>query len=178
MDHNLHKLCEECGQVFFMRKRDGMKTFSGRKFCSKSCANNNSGEKRKRPLIERFWKNVSKPEGVGGGQCWAWIGPTDQNGYGNIDLDGAKNGRIKVHRLSWEISKGPIPKGKVVMHICDNPNCVNPAHLRIGTQKDNIRDRSSKGRINPNSFLNLRPGKAGVVGAGPLSRREIGELNA
>lgn len=73
---------------------------------------------------------------------------------------------IKAHRVSFEMRYGPISDGLIVRHKCDNPNCVNPNHLEIGTQMDNMLDASSRGRLNPKSLLNLRPGEKGFYGAG------------
>ncbi len=100
------------------------------------------------PII-RFWKNVVKQE-----RCWVWIGTRDKHDYGcfSLKLDGVrKNGRsawtmIKAHRYSWQIHFGLIPDGKNVLHRCDNPRCVNPHHLFIGTQDDNMKDMATKGR--------------------------------
>lgn len=83
-----------------------------------------------------------------GPSCWeiqgCGVGP---NGYGQIDLGGGK--RAYTHRLAWELANGrAVPAGLRVLHSCDNPRCVNPAHLSIGTQRDNIRDSIRKGRFN------------------------------
>lgn len=75
--------------------------------------------------------------------CWLWFGPVDENGYGRV-RNGSK--KIRVHRLSYEIHKGPIPQGLVACHRCDVPGCVNPEHLFVGTLADNIADRDAKGR--------------------------------
>ena len=77
--------------------------------------------------------------------------------------------KFKAHRVSYEMANGPIPDGLIIRHKCDNPNCVNPKHLESGTQKDNMLDASFRGRINPKSLLNLRPGEKGVYGAGTKS---------
>ena len=75
--------------------------------------------------------------------CWEFVGARDTKGYGNIVIDGMTK---KAHRLSYEIEKGPIPHGLFVCHSCDNPPCCNPAHLFLGTNKDNVTDSVNKGR--------------------------------
>ena len=75
--------------------------------------------------------------------CWQWRGPTNAFGYGRFSFEG----RTQVaHRLSYETFRGPIPDGMSVLHKCDNPSCINPEHLWIGTYSDNRRDCLSKGR--------------------------------
>jgi hypothetical protein len=92
---------------------------------------------------ERFWRFVQKTEG-----CWIWIGTSKtKKGYGMLQkIGGSKGHGITAHRLSYQIHKGEIPEGMVVMHSCDNPSCVNPAHLSAGTQSQNIREAIAKGR--------------------------------
>lgn len=93
-----------------------------------------------------FWKRVTKTEG-----CWEWhtgkgVKP---KAYGNITLYGGPYEGLKcvsAHRASWIIHYGDIPDGVVVRHDCDNPSCVNPRHLRLGTQSQNIQDAVDRGR--------------------------------
>jgi len=93
------------------------------------------------PLAERFWEKVQQGTPT---ECWPWTRWRDQDGYGQIDVSG--RGR-RAHQVALELSTGQsIAAGMVVMHTCDNPPCCNPAHLRIGTQAENIRDRDQKGR--------------------------------
>lgn len=80
---------------------------------------------------------------------------------------------FKAHRVSYEMRHGPIPDGLNILHDCDNPNCVNPSHLKAGTQQENMRDASLRGRLNTKSLENLRPGKKGFSGAGPKSNKEL-----
>lgn len=87
------------------------------------------------PLIQRFFKNVGKRSND---ECWEWRGGRDQNGYGIIGKGKRHSGRWQAHRLSWTLYNGPIPMGLVLDHICCNPPCVNPAHLRVCTQYENI----------------------------------------
>lgn len=79
----------------------------------------------------------------GSSDCWLWIGSVNRHGYGATSIAGEN----KAHRASWRLFKGHIPNGMSVLHKCDVRCCVNPEHLFIGTQLDNMRDCSVKGRI-------------------------------
>lgn len=96
-----------------------------------------------RPTFEeRLWSRVQKGPG-----CWLWTGSCIAAGYGQIEV--RENGRrksLRVHRVVWELLRGPIPEGLVLCHTCDNPPCCNPDHLFVGTHRDNILDMVSKGR--------------------------------
>uniref|UniRef100_A0A6M3IM37 Putative homing endonuclease n=1 Tax=viral metagenome TaxID=1070528 RepID=A0A6M3IM37_9ZZZZ len=87
---------------------------------------------------ERFWSNVDKE---GPNSCWIWKGSVNSMGHGQM-LFMRRN--ITAHRVSWIINVGPIPKRKCILHHCDNRLCVNPAHLYVGTQSDNNRDRAHR----------------------------------
>ncbi len=76
--------------------------------------------------------------------CQEIVGRHQPNGYAQVWLGGTY---VYAHRLSWALHSGADPAGKVVMHTCDNPSCVNPEHLKLGTQGDNMRDCAAKGRI-------------------------------
>lgn len=103
---------------------------------------------------ERFWASVKKADG-----CWEWQGQR-KRGYGQFYIDG---GRWNAHRLSVTISTGPIPRGLRVCHRCDNPGCVRPVHLFIGTQRDNLIDALRKGR-------SRAPSNGGKVALGENTR--------
>lgn len=75
--------------------------------------------------------------------CWLWLKASSPFGYGVI-YDGTRN--RMAHRMAWEIAHGPIPTGLLVCHVCDTPACINPSHLFVGTQGDNINDMFRKGR--------------------------------
>jgi len=104
--------------------------------------------------LDRIWERYSvAPTG-----CWEWQGNKDRTGRGKIGLPGGRT--ALVSRIAWELSFGPIPDGLNVLHHCDNPSCINPGHLFLGTQIDNIRDMVSKRRQRP-TMANLKPG-AGI----------------
>lgn len=91
----------------------------------------------------RFWSKVQKN---GEDQCWVWTAKKFRFGYGQFQF---RRGSYIAHRISWVIAHGPIPDGMCVLHNCpdgDNPSCVNPSHLWLGTTQDNIRDCVAKGR--------------------------------
>lgn len=88
--------------------------------------------KRKREFEDRYI-----PEPMSG--CWLWLGAGDENGYGRFR-------RIRAHRYAYLKFIGEIPAGKFVCHKCDNPACVNPAHLWLGENRDNLEDMTKKGR--------------------------------
>ena len=82
---------------------------------------------KRAPFLERFWSRVDKS-----GECWVWKGSTATGGYGTID-------RMRAHRVSWELAnRGTIPAGMFIDHICRNPSCVRPDHLRLATPKQNL----------------------------------------
>lgn len=95
-------------------------------------------------LSLRFWSKVDKS-----GECWTWTAALrGSNGYGQFWDDGP----VFAHRFSWVMAVGPIPSGMLVLHKCDNPRCVRPEHLFLGTHLDNARDRNAKGRQSRGSF--------------------------
>jgi hypothetical protein len=105
-----------------------------------------------RTILDNFWSRVQ----IGGpDECWLWTGPTTR-GYGNI------SGRAYAHRVAWELSVGPIPKGIQIDHICFVRNCVNPAHLRLATNKQNNEHKAGPQRNNRST---------GVRGVYPNHRR-------
>lgn len=96
--------------------------------------------------LRDFWARVDRSNG-GGDACWEWRGTRDQDGYGLKGLRRAgKRKIVKAHRMMWELTVSSVPDGLFVCHKCDNPGCVRPEHLFLGTAKDNAADMQSKGR--------------------------------
>ena|SRR5215472_1853783 len=91
-------------------------------------------------LLERMWNKTEVKD-----DCWIYTGSLSHNGYGNVSVHDKTE---RVHRVSWMIYKGPIPKGLIICHNCDNPACWNPEHLFSGTSLDNSTDSKNKGRTN------------------------------
>jgi hypothetical protein len=92
----------------------------------------------RKSITERFFAKVNKTDG-----CWLWTG-CHSNGRGRFSHNGSPQ---FAYRVSWQIHNGPIPEGLFVCHSCDNGLCVNPKHLWLGTQFDNMRDCATKGRL-------------------------------
>lgn len=121
------------------------------------------------PMPERFWSKVDRSKGPNG--CWLWLGSKHRQGYGMFKF--APD--VLAHRVAWILTNGPILDGMSVLHNCpdgDNPTCVNPSHMFLGTQLDNIRDRESKGRGNGGGL----PGEA--CGHSKLTQHQVDEIRA
>ena len=97
----------------------------------------------RKSLEARFWRGVDKR---GPTECWPWKGTVHNGDYGQLGRGGRGNGMVLASHVSYELHCGPIPDGLEVCHTCDNPPCVNPAHLFLGTRQDNVDDRVRKGR--------------------------------
>lgn len=115
------------------------------------------------PAPIRFWTRVDKS-----GDCWVWQGAKNEHGYGAFYA----GRRYKTHRYAWEVENGPIPEGQNVLHKCDNPPCVRPDHLFLGSMKDNAQDMVRKGRL-------VVPGLKGEGnGNHKLTERDVLEIRA
>lgn len=97
-------------------------------------------------MTQRFWEKVSKSSDG----CWLWTGATNGKGYGRFGVGGKNK---FAHRVAYEMSRGAIPLGMIVMHRCDTPACVNPNHLICGTVAENNSDMVAKGRASPPPVL-------------------------
>lgn len=114
--------------------------------------------------IERFWSKVDQSGGPDA--CWPWTAGLDSHGYGSFRSPGSSN--RGAHRFAFALTAGGIPSGMFVCHTCDNRRCCNPAHLWVGTNADNTRDRDIKGR---------RKGPAGTEnGNAKLSDDDIADI--
>jgi hypothetical protein len=173
---HIRKVCSHCGKDFLIRT-------SHQQFCSKSCSNSGRPKVPQKTYparlcaycgssfvsrapathfcsmacvafarygteTERFWGRVRKTDG-----CWLWTGAVGDSGYGQLLIAGRLVG---AHRYSYAMVNGPIPGAMEVLHKCDTPPCVNPAHLFLGTQAENIQDMFNKGRARPGGHA-LKP---------------------
>lgn len=131
--------CGECGRPFASRR-----SLASHRLRSSGCDVD---------AAARFWEQVSTGNG-----CWTWSGGKDQDGYPVFTVGGRP---YRGHRWIWEELRGPIPAGMLICHRCDNPPCVNPDHLFLGTNSDNMLDAVGKGRLVPRYIG--RPGVKGFV---------------
>lgn len=126
---------------------------------------------------EDFWLQV---DAASEEQCWEWQAGLNSEGYGSFWMRSKPH---KAHRLAYELVHGEIPDGMFVCHSCDNPKCCNPAHLFLGTNKDNIEDKVSKGRQARGVRITLAKLTAAKVreirelyATGKYSHRELGRI--
>lgn len=148
-----------CGQTF--------KTSPGsdRVHCSRECYSAAQRQRADLRASARFWSKVEKGDG-----CWNWIGTLSAKGYGIFTL-GDHRLNTSAHRWAWVEAHGPIADGLFVCHHCDNPSCVRPEHLFLGTNGDNMRDCAQKGRL----AVQKRPWTSRL--AKPCASRQPGEAN-
>jgi hypothetical protein len=119
--------CDGCGQTFVPVR-------SRARYCSRACAGVAPN------TAETIWRFIAK---AGPRDCWEWQGTRDQDGYGRISV---QRKTMAAHRLAFELGHGVSADGLHVCHSCDNPGCCNPAHLFLGTNTENHKDKVSKGR--------------------------------
>ena len=134
--------CAACSTAF-------IRTHNGHRFCSHACYS----ASLRLPITARLWAKVNKHGPVMRpelGPCWTWTGARTGSHivkYGQIMWRERYSSPQKVHRVVWELEHGPIPAASQINHHCDNPICVRLAHLYLGTQLENIRDASRRGRL-------------------------------
>lgn len=148
------KSCSNCGAQISVPKCLNKPT----NFCNRKCLGEYRRGKIKTPAAERFYAKVEKSE-----SCWIWIGAMSWNGYGRFAE--RKHHIVGAHQFAWKLKSGTWPDG-YVLHSCDNRLCVNPDHLRIGTQQDNINDAG----------LRNRRSRGSTHGHAKFTERDIAEI--
>jgi endogenous inhibitor of DNA gyrase (YacG/DUF329 family) len=126
------RTCEQCGDEFLATPQDVARGWG--RFCSSRCRAVGIHESR----ANRFWVKVDRS-----GDCWLWRGSKGSDGYGILQTGGLKQ---RAHRVSYELTYGPIAEEACVLHRCDTPLCVRPDHLFLGTRPENMADKVQKGR--------------------------------
>lgn len=135
------KICENCPSAFYKDVRYSIKYWQRQRHCSQQCA----GQSRKRrcaatraPIEQIFHAKYKRDEG-----CWNWTGSKDKDGYGVFFY---KKKGYRANKLALQFAGNPVPDGYYACHKCDNPSCVNPSHLYVGTPQQNSDDCRSRGR--------------------------------
>lgn len=134
--YTVETVCAQCSAVFWAAR---MRPERQQRFCSNSCSVKSRGwvpSPNWPPDIERFWARVDKT-----GPCWLWTGAKVRSGYGTMLFNGKPT---RTHRISFYLHHGWMPA--YVLHTCDTPSCVNPAHLKAGNHSENMKDMHAKRR--------------------------------
>jgi hypothetical protein len=132
----IEKRCAKCGRAFSVPP-----SLAARRYCARACA----VADRWHPDL--FWARVDRTSGYRqphmDSDCWLWRGAKNRWGYGTVTRHSRD---VRAHRLAYELEHGPFDAQAVICHRCDNPSCVRPDHLLLGTHADNIHDCIRKGR--------------------------------
>ena len=139
------KTCEACGEPYARKANVCNSQWQRSRACSRGCALAIGRRDRVWPdIAARMAAKTDKTPGHGPqGECWLWTGSTIKAGYGSIKCDGKIR---KAHRVALMLAGVTVPATSFVLHACDNPSCVNPAHLKLGSHADNMADMVAKGR--------------------------------
>jgi len=147
MSFDIVDYCVVCGQFLPPLRATRAKRHIT-SFCSNAC-----WRKHQKTPERLFWRYVDKhgpvpPHCPELGSCWVWTGKrkAEAHDYGMVHDCNRVQRQIRAHRYSWELHNGPLDRSLKILHLCDNPPCVNPAHLRPGTQRENVADMDAKGR--------------------------------
>jgi hypothetical protein len=135
------KVCEQCADLFPRDTRNTWAYWERARYCSRTCsgaARRAAAERDRKPMAEDFARWIDKS-----GDCWLWNGARDKNGYGAFSYAGKTR---RAHAVALELDGRKPAKGEYACHSCDNPPCVNPAHLYPGTPTQNMADAKARGR--------------------------------